>query len=63
MTFSCIYVLYSELIHPYIFPPFYISPFLMVSLTGLNILYSFLYREDINLYKEDIHLLLPSPFC
>jgi hypothetical protein len=45
MTSLCIYVLYPKLVHPLHFSPFYISPFVMVILTGLKILYSFLYRN------------------
>jgi hypothetical protein len=47
MTFLCIYVLYSELIPPLHFSPFYLSPVLMVISTGLNILCSFLYKKYI----------------
>jgi hypothetical protein len=53
MTFPCIRALYPKLAHPFHFSPFYLSPLLMVSSTGLKILYSFLYRK----YITHIHFL------
>jgi hypothetical protein len=47
------YVLYPELVHPLHCSPFYLSPILMVISSGLNVLFSFLYRKCIN----HIHLL------
>jgi hypothetical protein len=47
VIFSCIKVLWPQLVHLLYFYSFYLSPFLMVVSTSLNFLYSFLYREDI----------------
>jgi hypothetical protein len=52
MKFSCIYVLYPELVHPVHFSLCYLSPILVI-LTGLKVLYLFLYRKYIN----HVHLL------
>jgi hypothetical protein len=52
MSFPCIYVLYTKLIHPLHFSLFYLSHLFMVISTGLNILYSFLCRNYIS------HILL-----
>jgi hypothetical protein len=46
-------------VHPLHFSPFYLSPLLMEISTGLNILYSFLYRKCIN-YIHFLNFLLPS---
>jgi hypothetical protein len=47
------YVLYAGLIHTLHFSPFYLSPLPMVILTGLKILYPFVYRK----YISHSHLL------
>jgi hypothetical protein len=58
VIFLCIYVLQHKLVHTLYFSPFYLSPFLMISI-GSKILHSFLYRKCIH----HIHLLnfLPLP--
>jgi hypothetical protein len=60
VTFPCICVWWPELVNPLHYSPFYLSPLLMVILSGLNIPYSYLYRKYIN----QIHLLyfLELPF-
>jgi hypothetical protein len=60
MTFSCIYVLYLELVHPLHFSSFYLSS-VMVIIVSLKTLCSFLYRK----YTTHITfflLLLPLPY-
>jgi hypothetical protein len=55
-----VYMYYPELVHLLYFSSFYLSRLLMVILTGLKILYSFLYREYINHIHLLNFLLLPS---
>jgi hypothetical protein len=61
VTFSCIYVLSREFFHLLYFSPFYLSLLPMVILTGLKILYSFLYREYINHAHLLTSLFYPPP--
>jgi hypothetical protein len=59
MTFPSMYILYSELVHPFHFSLFYLSPLLMVISASLKILYLFLYRKYINhIYLLNFLLLL-----
>jgi hypothetical protein len=60
VTFLCLYILYLELIHPLCFSPFNLSHLLMVILTSLKILCSFLYRKYINHIHLFNFFLLPS---
>jgi hypothetical protein len=55
-----IYVYNHNWFIPSVFSPFYISPLLMVTSTGLQILYPFLYRKYINHIHLLNFLLLPS---
>jgi hypothetical protein len=61
MRFPCVDVLYFKLIHPLHFSSFYLSPLLMVILTGLNIMYSYLCRKYINHIHLLYFFLSPSP--
>jgi putative effector of murein hydrolase len=61
MAFSCIYLLYPGLVHPFHFASFYLIPYMVVISTSLKILYQFLYRMYINHTHLLNFLFYPSP--
>jgi hypothetical protein len=57
VTFPYIHVLYAELVYPFHYSPFYPSPLLMVTSTGFDVPYSYMYRK----YMVYIHPLYFLP--
>jgi hypothetical protein len=58
-TYICIIASFGPSLY---FSPFCLSPFLMIVLTSLNILYPFLYREHINhMHLRNFIFFYPSP--